>query len=57
MKHDISALLDDELGEDEADPAAGKVSYVSPIARSLFGAAAGDVVALVNGETEILEIR
>jgi len=45
------------VGEDEADPAAGKVSYVSPIARALLGAAAGDVVALVNGEAEILEIR
>jgi transcription elongation GreA/GreB family factor len=45
------------VGEDEADPAAGKISYVSPSARLLLGAAAGDVVALVKGEAEILEIR
>lgn len=44
------------VGEDEADPAQGRISYVSPIARSLIGAAAGDVVALADGEAEILAI-
>ena len=32
------------VGEDEADISAGKVSYVSPLARALNGAKAGDVV-------------
>ena len=32
------------------------ISYVSPIARSLIGASVGDIVALVDGEAEILEI-
>ena len=41
------------VGEDEADPAQGSVSYVSPLARALLGKANGDV-ALVNGaEVEI----
>jgi len=44
------------VGEDEADPASGKISYVSPIARQLIGAAVGDVVTLADGEAEILEI-
>ena len=45
------------VGEDEADPARGGISYVSPIARLLIGASVGDVVALVDGEAEILEVR
>ena len=41
------------VGEDEADPAHGSVSYVSPLARALLGKAVGDV-ALVNGaEVEV----
>ena len=45
------------VGEDEADPAHGKISYVSPIARLLIGAAVGDVVTLADGAAKILEIR
>ena len=36
----------DIVGEDEADPAAGKVSWASPLARALTGAEVGDVVEL-----------
>jgi transcription elongation GreA/GreB family factor len=36
----------DIVGEDEADPAAGKVSWASPLARALTGAQVGDVVEL-----------
>src|SRR5579871_6534353 len=32
------------VGEDEADPAKGKISWVSPLARSLAGASVGDSV-------------
>jgi len=32
------------VGEDEADPQNGKVSYVSPLARALDGAAVGDLI-------------
>lgn len=44
------------VGEDEAEPSSGKISYVSPIARRLIGAAAGDIVALADGEAEVREI-
>jgi len=44
------------VGEDEADPGNGKISYVSPIARLLIGAATGDVVMLADGEAEIVEV-
>jgi transcription elongation factor GreB len=45
------------VGIDEADPARGRVSWVSPIARSLFKARPGDVVTLRSpGGTEALEI-
>lgn len=36
----------DIVGEDEADPAAGKLSWASPLARVLTGAEVGDVVEL-----------
>ncbi len=45
------------VGEDEADPAAGKISYVSPIARLLIGASVGKVAALPDGDAEIIQIR
>jgi transcription elongation GreA/GreB family factor len=44
------------VGEDEADPASGKISYVSPIARSLIGKSAGAIVSLTQGEATIVEI-
>jgi len=44
------------VGEDEAEPAEGTISYVSPVARALMGKEVGDV-AMVNGsEVEIVEI-
>jgi len=45
------------VGEDEADPAKGSVSYVSPLARALLGKSVGDE-ALVNGASvEIVGVR
>jgi len=44
------------VGEDEADPAAGSISYVSPLARALMGKSVGDV-ASVAGEVEIISVR
>ncbi len=45
------------VGEDEADPARGSVSYVSPLARALLGKGLGDV-AMVNGaEVEVVAVR
>jgi transcription elongation GreA/GreB family factor len=44
------------VGEDEADPARGTISHVSPLARALFGKAVGDVVSVGRGEAEITQI-
>lgn len=42
------------VGEDEADAGAGAISFYSPLARAVLGAAVGDVrrVALPGGEKE-----
>lgn len=44
------------VGEDEADPAKGTLSYVSPLAHALLGKAVGDTVVAGSGEVEILTI-
>jgi transcription elongation GreA/GreB family factor len=44
------------VGEDEADPKRGSVSYVSPIATALMGKGVGDVVSVGGREIEIISI-
>lgn len=44
------------VGEDEADPKAGSISFVSPVARSLMGKAVGDIVVASGQELEIIAI-
>jgi transcription elongation GreA/GreB family factor len=44
------------VGEDEADPKAGSISFVSPVAKLLLGKAAGDVVGAADQEIEIMAI-
>jgi transcription elongation GreA/GreB family factor len=44
------------VGEDEADPKAGSISYVAPVARMLMGKAVGDVVTVGEQELEITAI-
>lgn len=44
------------VGDDEADPAQGSVSYVSPLARAMMGKGVGDVVTLAGQEVEIVAI-
>lgn len=44
------------VGEDEADPKAGSISFVSPVARSLMGKAVGDVAGTPPQELEIVAI-
>lgn len=44
------------VGEDEADPKAGTISFVAPVAKSLMGKAVGDVVGAGAQEIEILSI-
>ena len=45
------------VGEDEANPRNGSISYVSAVARALIGRAAGDIVAAGDHEIEILSIE
>ena len=44
------------VGEDEADPSQGTLSYVSPVARALMGKRIGDVVRAGNSDAEIVAI-
>lgn len=44
------------VGEDEADPKAGSISFVSPVARLLMGKAVGDEVDVSGHSLEIVAI-
>ena len=44
------------VGEDEADPKAGSVSFASPLARAVLGKAVGDVVAVQGAEVEVVGV-
>jgi transcription elongation GreA/GreB family factor len=44
------------VGEDEAEPAKGTLSYVSPVARALMNKQVGDVITAGSGEAEIISI-
>jgi len=44
------------VGEDEADPNAGSISFASPVARALIGKSVGDAVEAGNQELEIVAI-
>jgi transcription elongation GreA/GreB family factor len=44
------------VGEDEADPAKGTLSYVSPLAQALMGKEIGDTVPIGQGQAEIIAI-
>ncbi|MES2723757.1 MAG: transcription elongation factor GreA [Pseudomonadota bacterium] len=44
------------VGEDEADPAQGSVSHVSPLARALMGKSVGDTAMLAGAEVEIVAV-
>jgi transcription elongation GreA/GreB family factor len=44
------------VGEDEADPKSGSISFVSPVARFLMAKAVGDEVGASGQEIEIISI-
>jgi transcription elongation GreA/GreB family factor len=44
------------VGEDEAEPSRGTLSYVSPVARALLNRQVGDVIVAGAGEAEIVGI-
>jgi transcription elongation GreA/GreB family factor len=45
------------VGEDEAEPTKGTLSYASPVARALMGKFVGDVVQAGAGEAEIVQVK
>ena len=45
----------DIVGDDEAEPAAGRISFSAPLARALIGAGVGDLVDFA-GRSEALEV-
>jgi transcription elongation GreA/GreB family factor len=62
--HTVTIVRDDGreqtfriVGEDEANPARGTISHVSPLARALFGKGVGDVVSVAGSDAEILSVR
>ena len=44
------------VGEDEADPAAGSVSHVSPLARALIGKRTGDEATVAGQSVEVVGV-
>lgn len=44
------------VGEDEADPKAGSISFASPVAKSLMGKAIGESASFGGSEIEIIAI-
>jgi transcription elongation GreA/GreB family factor len=45
------------VGDDEADPAQGTISYASPVARALLGKKVGDLASVNGQEIEITKIE
>ncbi|GJE59691.1 transcription elongation factor GreA [Methylobacterium trifolii] len=45
------------VGEDEADPAKGTISYVAPLARAITGKSVGDVVDVNGHDVEVAAIN
>jgi transcription elongation GreA/GreB family factor len=45
------------VGEDEADPAKGSISYASPLAGALLRKTVGDVATVNGAEVEIVAVR
>jgi transcription elongation GreA/GreB family factor len=57
MRHDGRRQTYRIVGEDEADPTQGTVSYVAPLAQALFGKSVGDTARFGAGKVEIIAIR
>jgi transcription elongation GreA/GreB family factor len=45
------------VGEDEAEPARGTVSHISPLARAVLGGIVGETVGVPGGPATITEIK
>jgi transcription elongation GreA/GreB family factor len=60
-RHDGPPETWEIVGEDEADPSKGRISYVSPVADALMGAREGETIEAPNRkpplEIEVLTVR
>jgi transcription elongation GreA/GreB family factor len=58
FRHNGAVRSIDLVGDDEADPSGGRISFTAPLARALMGAGAGDFVDFAGkGEAiEVLEV-
>jgi transcription elongation GreA/GreB family factor len=45
------------VGEDEADPREGLISYVSPIAKTLIGATVGSIIEIGGQRAQIIRLE
>jgi transcription elongation GreA/GreB family factor len=55
--HDGSARDFRLVGEDEANPASGLLSWTSPVGKALIGHHVGDVLEVFGREAEIVELH
>jgi transcription elongation GreA/GreB family factor len=55
FRHNGSVRSIDIVGDDEADPSAGRLSFSAPLARALIGGCVGDLVDFA-GKSEAIEI-
>jgi transcription elongation GreA/GreB family factor len=55
FRHKGAVRSIDIVGDDEAEPSAGRLSFSAPLARALIGGCAGDIVDFA-GEVEAIEI-
>jgi transcription elongation GreA/GreB family factor len=56
LREDDTQLTLRIVGEDEADPAGGRIAWTTPVARALLGSQAGETRELPTGSVEILSI-
>lgn len=45
------------VGEDEAEPTAGRIAYIAPIAHAMMGAEPGDVVKMGEDELTVIAVE
>ena len=56
LREDDTAVAFRIVGEDEADPAAGRIAWTAPVAQALLGSEPGDLRELPTGEVEVLSV-
>ena len=55
FRHNGAVRTIDIVGDDEADPATGRIAFSAPLARAMIGACVGDLMDFA-GKTEAIEI-